>query len=144
MTEADWLNGNDLAAMMNLLNERASERKRRLFACACCRRSCNPLDSRTQQVLKRFEAEADAEQVEQSANASIPAECLPFRSFGETSLLELQVHLLSRFILLGRALGTEAPRHRTVDPSHPQDLDSCSLLREVFGNPFRRSIIEPV
>src|SRR5262249_13725481 len=38
MTESEWLDGTDLEGMLDLLRGRASERKLRLFAVACCRR----------------------------------------------------------------------------------------------------------
>lgn len=37
MTEADWLASNDLEAMLLFLQGKASERKLRLWVCACCR-----------------------------------------------------------------------------------------------------------
>jgi hypothetical protein len=37
MTEAEWLACNDPMHMLFLLGDSVSERKRRLFACACCR-----------------------------------------------------------------------------------------------------------
>lgn len=38
MTEAEWLAAADPKPMLAFLGDRASARKRRLFACACCRR----------------------------------------------------------------------------------------------------------
>jgi hypothetical protein len=38
MDEITWLNSADPLAMLDLLGNQASERKLRLFACACCRR----------------------------------------------------------------------------------------------------------
>ncbi|HVS35505.1 MAG TPA: hypothetical protein VMS17_07985 [Gemmataceae bacterium] len=38
MTEAEWDAGADPTPMLELLRDKASERKLRLFAAACCRR----------------------------------------------------------------------------------------------------------
>ncbi|MDY3556401.1 hypothetical protein R5W24_005566 [Gemmata sp. JC717] len=43
MTEADWLACRQPAPMLDALGDLASPRKRRLFACACCRRLEAPL-----------------------------------------------------------------------------------------------------
>src|SRR5262249_43822178 len=38
MTESEWFECSTPAALLDLLNDRASKRKLRLFACACCQR----------------------------------------------------------------------------------------------------------
>jgi hypothetical protein len=37
MTEAEWLVSNDLVRMLDLVGDRASDRKLRLYVCGCCR-----------------------------------------------------------------------------------------------------------
>jgi hypothetical protein len=77
MTEREWLDSEDLRPMLAWLRGRASERKLRLFACACCRRVWHLLhhpvsraavcvaelyaeDGRTEQHLAQAQAEASA------------------------------------------------------------------------------------
>ncbi len=133
MTEAEWLNGNDLAGMMSLLKGRASERKRRLFACACCRWSVTSLDSHLEQVLRQFEAEADGKEVKQLSIPSVPQEHLEFRSPGSVSLLEIKLQILSRFVVLDEAPGPAGTSSQQPERRR-QDVLFCSALREVFGN----------
>jgi hypothetical protein len=60
MTEAEWLAATDQGAILQLLHGRASERKLRLFACACCRRNWDRLtDDRSRQAVEAAERHAD-------------------------------------------------------------------------------------
>ena len=60
MTEEEWLICRDLTRMSHLLAERYSERKRRLFACACCRRIWHLLaDPRSRRAVEVAERYAD-------------------------------------------------------------------------------------
>jgi len=43
MTESEWLAATDPKPMLEFLAAKASERKLRLFACACCRLIWHPL-----------------------------------------------------------------------------------------------------
>src|SRR6516164_7753143 len=44
MTESEWLAATDPEPMLAFLRGKASERKLRLFACACCRGVCGTYD----------------------------------------------------------------------------------------------------
>jgi hypothetical protein len=59
MTEAEWLACEDLAAMLDFLEERASDRKLRLFACACCRVYWMHQDQASWRVVEEAERLAD-------------------------------------------------------------------------------------
>jgi hypothetical protein len=60
MTEAEWLARADPQKMLEYLGDRASERKLRLFAVACCRRLWPHLeDRRSQKVVQASELYAD-------------------------------------------------------------------------------------
>ncbi len=47
MTEAEWLACDDTTPMLRLLHRHMSERKFRLFACACCQLLCHPFQRAT-------------------------------------------------------------------------------------------------
>src|SRR5262245_7692261 len=60
MTEADWLACQDPASMLSHLGGVASERKLRLFSCACCHRAWGTVtDKRLGQALDALERYAD-------------------------------------------------------------------------------------
>ena len=60
MTEAEWLNCTNSKLMLAFLRGKASERKLRLFACACCRRIWHLLtDARSRKAIEVAEQSAD-------------------------------------------------------------------------------------
>src|SRR5262245_13893460 len=62
MTEAEWLACKDPTPMLEFLRDKVSERKLRLFACACCRRVFNLLfDKYSRKALVLAERYADGE-----------------------------------------------------------------------------------
>jgi hypothetical protein len=60
VTEADWLAGSNPIAMLSFLRGRVSDRKLRLYACACCRCIWNLLrDQRSRTAIELAERFAD-------------------------------------------------------------------------------------
>jgi hypothetical protein len=60
MTESEWLASDDPDAMLEFLEDALSERKKRLFACACCRRVLHRIpDDRARAALDVSEEFAD-------------------------------------------------------------------------------------
>ena len=60
MSEWDWVTGNSPRGMLSYLRDRLSERKRRLFACACCHMVRHLIvDERSWQAVELAERHAD-------------------------------------------------------------------------------------
>src|SRR5258708_965776 len=75
MTEPVWLVSDDPDWMLHMVNRRASKRKQRLFACACCRLIWPLLsDERSRKGVEVSERYADGlasdEELEAAASAS--------------------------------------------------------------------------
>src|SRR5215831_9658960 len=77
MTEAEWLECTDPTPMLWFLLGKASDRKLRLFSCACCRRMWHLLtDERSRKAVEAAEQFADGE-IEASTLAAAHAAAWP-------------------------------------------------------------------
>jgi hypothetical protein len=148
MTEAQWLTGTDPAPMMSALNGCVpSDRKARLFACACCRRLEHLMTDRDRAVVAALELCADGviphDKIYATAGVPIPATGAYDPPGGNPSVRRVIAEALSASAWGGavraRAYTVDAVRAEEGDAARAGEwARQSALIRCVFGNPFRR------
>ncbi len=153
MTEEQWLNGTRLEPMLNHLHRNAivSDRKLRLFACACCRRLWPLLGERARRVIEGVEQYADGLLGDGAlavlwvtacdvaagplppppAGAAIAAVVQAARTAGETPYTTPS-QTAAAFAAAAAARGRRREKKAQRE-----------LLRDLFGNPFRPTRVQP-
>jgi hypothetical protein len=160
MTEAQWLASAGVGRMLRHLRGRASPRKFRLFACACCRRIWEALTPNQRRAVELAERYADRAIRRAELKAARP----DFRD--ETgghwaALWAARAAAAPRDIAPSAAAAAGDCRHvraavdcpRYQQPDYPRwraDAQAVkaaeedaqrALLREIFGNPFRPAAV---
>lgn len=161
MNEDDWLEGDDPHAMLEYLRGRASERKRRLFACHCCRQIWGMLDEEGRLAIEIAEGFARGRVpgtavAEQRAMFSARLAAHEGGEFADEWLeavviaaLDADAEAAARYAenLLSWEGYQSGPGPADHDASHFAAEESrryqVGLLHELFGNPFRPPVIDP-
>jgi hypothetical protein len=159
MTEAEWLAGADPGPMLEFLRGNVSDRKLRLFTCSCVRRVWHLLpDKHCRRALLTAERYADGE---------LSGEKLRY-AWGDARRAAQVQHRLERDTAAGTAmwavsesceaeigrvlravtLAARCEAYREDSPIDPSLLSGAqkgqvSLLRDIFGNPFRPVTADP-
>jgi hypothetical protein len=140
ITELQWQRGRDAVGLLAGLEAPLSERKRRLFACACCRRIWDRLDDdRSRQAVELAERLADglAEPDEvraASGKAGTAAGVLTSQGELEAGAAAKACQDCLTADALSAATRAAVSRYRQ---RRRERRAQCELLREVVGNPFR-------
>ncbi len=163
MTETEWLGCTDPTPMFEFLRGKASDRKLRLFACACFKGSSNlPNDKRCQIALSVLERRAEgqdsieernragqgAREVHHEIEATVRDGQSRDRSFAALVLYRLLVASNASFAAQDASSATRSVLHNNggTDAQVAAQDDGgehCRLTREIFGNPFRPVTISP-
>jgi hypothetical protein len=139
MTEQEWLDCTDPTPMLEYVRTIASNRKLRLFACACARAIWDLLeDERACQAVEVGERYANGlaitAQLEASSEMAWEAvdACPSEAHYAAQSTVELST----------ADAAVDAARHAALDGVTL--TTECGLLREIFGNPFRPVTTAPL
>jgi hypothetical protein len=128
MTETEWTSCEDPAALLAFLGDRATERKLRLFAVACCRPLRSPLyQERNQTLLALAERLADG----QAGRAELDEARRIAYTMGHIATIRPEAEGAVTAVLSALA----ADRRGKAAQS--------GYLRELFGNPFRPVAVDP-
>ena len=156
MNEAEWLDwAGDPGGLLRAVRDTASDRKLRLFACACCRRIwAHITDDRCRAAVEAAEAFADGivdvealQRAHAAAGEAVQAIAgsgifTPAEHSAVATLYCLKEWGIISFAAANRAasslLGHKEAEQRT----------QCDLFRDIFGNPFSplatsREVVSP-
>lgn len=147
----------DPEPMLEPLRGWASDRKLRLFACACCRRVWNALTNESGryaiEVVERFvDGLASNEEVEAASTAAKPASPTPLMDIW----LMPPVYAAIGEATLAAARAADLAAARTACIDYPWEVCKglfegvragerrwqAALLRDIIGNPFRPSALD--
>jgi len=151
MTEADWNNCNDPALMLTFLRGNVSQRKLRLFACACCRRAWHDKVHPAVLTAERFAdglvGRQDLIDAEFKIGALGSYSALAYASNAAAAVLNdvpsAAADWAARNSSVSFALAAvhdfiTSDNKDVMEAARAQELHvQAALLRDIVGNPFR-------
>ncbi|AMV28503.1 hypothetical protein VT84_29125 [Gemmata sp. SH-PL17] len=178
MTEADWVRGTSPRQLLALLDSRTGNRKRRLFACACCRRHWHWVeDTHAATAVEVAELYADGlttdkklEAARKEAATTVGDLYTDYRQHNGLEPYIAHVHASAcveaakiprpdqppdSFATSAANYAAQAYLHEMIKSIHALDDEGheykadeaaaqAALVREIFGNPFRPIVFNPV
>jgi hypothetical protein len=141
VTESEWLTGDDHRMMMYFLSGKASVRKLRFFACACCRR----VRWYHKHVIELIEKYADGKVKRKDAMAAVK-KAIPEGGINPycswlfwSDKCHQGADIASAFCVECAVVQNPNPSWDQTDPSWVAERKAhADLLRCIFNNPFRR------
>jgi hypothetical protein len=157
LTEQGWLSCENPSVMPRFVGERLTERKMRLFACACCRQIWHHIsDARSRAAIEIAEQFSDGLATDRqrvkalTAAKSVPVTRDALWPDAACQTLEKQITKYASLVGINAAwtLANDlAPEGRVTGSMHEPYHDlaraqQAVLFREVFGNPFQDVVID--
>jgi hypothetical protein len=149
MTEAEWLACDNPMPMLEFLRGKVSDRKLRLFACACCRRLWHLMpESYSRRAVEASERYADGSAGAQellSARSEadrymrqVPREYAPFVTTDSSAQRAAEEASRDLPYLAAWNAGDYATEYHAFEQAQlAEEVGQSDLLRDLFGNPFR-------
>ena len=152
MTEDDWLNATDPPAMLPFLRGKTTERKLRLYCCACCRRVAANLSRARRKAVDIAERFADGRAgwwgTLWGEFLALPPDTRNWENIkGRPE--QIAAHITIQHWKQknpdgdGVAVASDVTRVTRHAASPMSDADHLQLLRDIFGNPFRPVTLDP-
>jgi hypothetical protein len=149
VNESEWLGCTDPTPMLEFLANRASHRKMRLFAVACCRRTCHLLpDERHRKAVDVAERFSDGQATDgelavaegQALDAVYVPDATEERAvFAASSAYFLSLRSIGQSVVGIADEARQAAENETIEQSC-----QANLLRDIFGPlPFRPVTLDP-
>jgi hypothetical protein len=142
MTESDWQSTTDPGRMLRFLMPTRPKRKLALFGVACARRIprlCQePASAAAIAVSERY---ADRRAKISELRVALRNAGPPPGDYSRYSRAELDRYLAEHAVLCNAASNAELVSEYALKAAHDRGTEKrtqCDLLREVFGNPFRK------
>ena len=148
MTEADWLSATHPRPILEKLGGRASERKLRLFAAACCRRIWHLFpDERCQASIETAERYADGCATENELDVSQRAtphstQFDPTVTFIKKCAFYAASWAVNQFAMNAAMCAAESATAAVPTPTNEAAAQAVTL-RDIVGNPFRPVALDP-
>jgi hypothetical protein len=150
MTEQEWLACTDPTPMLKFLRRKATKRKLRLFACACCRQVWRMLkDEVSRQAVEISESFADGEVTAKglagaARKANEAADLLRFEAplsmrlatWAARDAADAAAMAAEKGLDAGRVAATAEMVRAAITYTPARPKCQCALLRDLFGNPF--------
>jgi hypothetical protein len=152
MTEQEWATCIDPNAMLEFVIRirKSSQRKMRLFACACCRKIWHRLDDRSRKLVEVAEQWADGLLNRQQrrqilghlGRTSQFGLARSWQFWGAASwACDTNAYGAARYSMT--AIAQDLVDVARLNPNDAELLDTCGILRDMFGNLFRCIAIAP-